>query len=42
MSNIVIEPESDKEEVDLPDLDDIPDIEDAGDDVVEEDDPVNY
>ncbi|RIA93225.1 ATG3 autophagy related 3-like protein [Glomus cerebriforme] len=37
MSNIAIVPENDKEEVDIPDLDDIPDIEDEG--VVEEDDP---
>lgn len=38
MSSILIEPETEKEEVDIPDYDDIPDIED----VVEDDDPVNY
>ena len=41
MSNIVVESENDKEEIDIPDLDDIPDIEDD-DGVVEEEDPVNY
>ncbi|GBC07570.1 hypothetical protein RclHR1_07540008 [Rhizophagus clarus] len=35
MSSILIEPDTDKEEVDIPDYDDIPDIED----VVEDDDP---
>ncbi|EXX75264.1 Atg3p [Rhizophagus irregularis DAOM 197198w] len=35
MSSILIEPETEKEEVDIPDYDDIPDIED----VVEDDDP---
>lgn len=38
MSSILIESETDKEEVDIPDYDDIPDIED----VVEDDDPVNF
>ncbi|CAG8646391.1 10337_t:CDS:2 [Funneliformis mosseae] len=38
-NSIVLEPENDKEEVDIPNIEDIPDIEDVEDGLVEEEDP---
>ncbi|CAI2174949.1 19312_t:CDS:2 [Funneliformis geosporum] len=38
-NSIELEPENDKEEVDIPNIEDIPDIEDVEDGLVEEDDP---